>query len=84
VLDFVHRMETKDGATVSLRQAGLTLASISGFGVDGSERRQEPRRASTTKETAFLHRLEAKTALLAGQSANARPFRRATSLWAFG
>ena len=26
VLDFVHRMETKDGATVSLRQAGLRLA----------------------------------------------------------
>jgi DNA primase len=53
VLDFVHRMETKNGATVSLRQAGLTLASICGIGVDGSERRQEPRRASTTKETAF-------------------------------
>jgi DNA primase len=54
VLDFVHRMETRDGATVSLRQAGLTLASICGIGVDGSERRQEPRRARAAKETATL------------------------------
>ena len=30
VLDFVHRMETRDGATVTLRQAGLTLAAIWG------------------------------------------------------
>jgi DNA primase len=37
VLDFVHRMETKDGATVTLRHAGLTLASICGIAVEGSE-----------------------------------------------
>ena len=37
VLEFVHRMETKDGATVSLREAGLTLASICGIAVEGSE-----------------------------------------------
>jgi DNA primase len=53
VLDFVHRMETKDGTTVSLRQAGLTLASICGVSVNGSERPQETRRASTAKETAL-------------------------------
>ncbi len=52
VLDFVHRMETKDGATVSLRQAGMKLAELCGVSVPGSERRQEPRRASTAKETA--------------------------------
>jgi DNA primase len=52
VLDFVHRMETRDGQTVSLRQAALTLASICSIAVPGSERRQEPRTASTAKETA--------------------------------
>jgi hypothetical protein len=51
VLDFVHRMESKDGTTVSLRQAGLTLASICGLSVDGAQRRQEPRRARAAKET---------------------------------
>ena len=30
VLDFVHRMETRDGATVSLRLAAVRLAEISG------------------------------------------------------
>src|SRR5215208_5190203 len=34
VLDFVHRMETRDGATVSLRQAGMRLAEMSGVNVD--------------------------------------------------
>ena len=52
VLEFVHRMETKEGATVSLRLAGLTLASICGISVNGSERRQETRKASTAEETA--------------------------------
>jgi DNA primase len=56
VLDFVHRMETKDGATVSLRQAGLTLASICGIVVDGAERRQETRRARTAEKTAVSSR----------------------------
>src|SRR3954451_16868791 len=28
VLEFVHRMETRDGATVSLRQAAMRLAAI--------------------------------------------------------
>ena len=30
VLDFAHRMETRDGSTVILRQAGLALAAIEG------------------------------------------------------
>ena len=49
VLDFVHRMETKDGATVSLRQAALKLAELSGVNLGDRkavEGRREPRRAS--------------------------------------
>lgn len=57
VLDFVHRMETRDGASVSLRQAAERLAAICGLG-DGDRRAaprpREPRRGSTTKETALL------------------------------
>src|SRR5215218_4274796 len=52
VLDFVHRMETRDGATVSLRQAGLRLAEISGLNLgdgNGVQGRQEPRRAPIAK-----------------------------------
>jgi DNA primase len=50
VLDFVHRMEIRDGATVTLRQAGLTLAAIRGErpGGDGTahQSRQEGRTAA--------------------------------------
>src|SRR5215203_142069 len=57
VLDFVHRMETKDGATVSLRQAGLRLSEIGGVN-PGAEMpvqgRQEPRRTPTAKGTVRL------------------------------
>jgi DNA primase len=63
VLDFVHRMETKDGATVSLRQAGLRLAAICGLNLgdqNGSPRRQEGRRAPTAKGTAIFVVVEAK------------------------
>lgn len=55
VLDFVHKMETRDGATVSLRQAGLRLAEISGLNLGtpmAVSGRPEPRRASSAKETA--------------------------------
>src|SRR5690349_21888953 len=31
LLEFVHRMETKEGAIVTIREAGLTLASICGL-----------------------------------------------------
>src|SRR5215212_3150453 len=50
VLDFVHRMETRDGATVSLRQAGMRLAEMSGVNVDDrkpAQARQEPPRGAT-------------------------------------
>jgi DNA primase len=63
VLEFVHRMETRDGATVSLRQAGLKLAEICGIDLDVARTRQEPRTASTAKETAHFAHLEAKTTL---------------------
>ena len=53
VLDFVHRMETREGETVSLRQAGLHLAEICGLSRDQNRNqgRQEPRRAPTAKKT---------------------------------
>jgi hypothetical protein len=31
VLDFVHRMETRDGTKASLRQVGILLAEICGL-----------------------------------------------------
>ena len=55
LLDFVHRLETRDGATISLRQAGLKLAEISGVDLgdgNGQERRQETRTAPPAKGTA--------------------------------
>src|SRR3954454_9214648 len=43
VLEFVHRMETKDGATVSLREAAVKLAGICGVGLDREGDRWKPR-----------------------------------------
>src|SRR3954452_2562164 len=37
LLSFVHRMETKDGTTVSIREAGLTLAEIAGIELNGAQ-----------------------------------------------
>ena len=74
VLDFVHRMETKDGATVSLRQAGLKLAEICSIGgADGKapETRQERRSASTIKETTLSSSGGQNGA--SGRSSRARP-----------
>jgi hypothetical protein len=55
-LDFVHRMEIRDGATVTLRQAGLTLAAIRGErpGGDGTahQSRQEGRGEAGKGKTA--------------------------------
>src|SRR4051794_17137432 len=48
VLDFVHRMETKDGATVTLPVAAHRLADICGIDLGdrkAAEPRQEGRRA---------------------------------------
>ncbi len=56
VLDFVHRMEAREGAVVSLRQAGLELARICGLArSDGkaAQTRQEPRRAPTAEKRAL-------------------------------
>src|SRR5918912_4069083 len=47
VLEFVHRMETKDGATVSLREAAVKLAGICGIELD-RDRPREGRRAPST------------------------------------
>jgi DNA primase len=53
VLEFVHRLETRDGEAVSLRLAGVRLAEICGIDVNGSaSRRQEPHREATAKKTA--------------------------------
>src|SRR5919199_3117786 len=60
VLEFVHRMETRDGQTVSLREAAVKLAGICGIELDRDsdhgmrrEGRREPSgrgRASTTAD----------------------------------
>src|SRR3954470_7168903 len=42
VLEFVHRMETRDGATVSLRQAAVKLAGICGIALDRDSDRGKP------------------------------------------
>src|SRR5215212_5181527 len=60
VLDFVHRLQTEraDGSTVSLRQAGLTLASICGLELEqkAPHSRQDGRRATMKSETVpFTH-----------------------------
>src|SRR3954471_3543851 len=43
VLEFVHRMETRGGATVSLRQAAMKLADINGIELDRDSDRGKPR-----------------------------------------
>src|ERR687886_3134701 len=43
VLEFVHRMETKDGETVSLREAAVKLAGICGLELDRDGDRGGPR-----------------------------------------
>jgi DNA primase len=53
VLEFVHRMETRDGEVVSLRQAGIKLATICGIALAGAQTRQETRTAPTAKKTAL-------------------------------
>jgi DNA primase len=52
LLGFVHRMEARDGATVSIRQAGLRLAEIAGVVLDGAQARQEGRTGAPAKKTA--------------------------------
>src|SRR4051794_10076556 len=57
VLEFVHRMEARDGATVSLREAAVTLAKLCGIdlgGEDGQKRRQEGRGEPSPKAAASV------------------------------
>src|SRR3954449_9362987 len=42
VLEFVHRMETKDGEIVSLREAAVKLAGICGIELDRDSGRGKP------------------------------------------
>ena len=44
VLDFVHRMETLDGAAVSLWHSALKIAEFSGIDLPGGKAHQTPRR----------------------------------------
>src|SRR4051794_28518872 len=56
VLEFVHRMETRDGQTVTLREAAMKLAGICGIELDRDRDRGRPkeaRRASPTKAKAL-------------------------------
>src|SRR4051812_18947007 len=59
LLELVHRMETKDGATVSIRAAGHKLAAICGIEApaadgrgNGAQTRQEGRTGAPTKRAA--------------------------------
>ena len=81
VLDFVHRMENRDGGSVKLLEAARRLADICGLGSGKpAPGRQEPRRASTAEETAF-HRPVAETGLLHVRNGIERPLRTEPSQW---
>src|SRR5436309_9743938 len=56
VLEFVHRMETKDGEIVSLREAAVKLAGICGLELERDSSRGKPnegRRAPSAKGKAL-------------------------------
>src|SRR4051812_8093923 len=89
LLEFVHRIETRDGSTISIRAAGHKLAAICGIEApaaagqasgqgNGSGTRQEARRAATAKRAAFPLLLRGKTRALGQRSAKATAFRRPT------
>ena len=55
VLEFVHRMENRDGQAVTLRQAGILLADICGIdlgGASGREGVQKPHGGAKKGKTA--------------------------------
>ena len=63
-LEFVHRMEARDGQTVSLREAAVKLASICGIELgrgDGGGRPSGGRRRPSAGETASISSPEAPT-----------------------
>ena len=69
LLEFVHRMETRDGSTVSIRAAGHKLAAICGIEApaadgkgNGAQTRQEGRRAAPAKRAASPLLLRGKNA----------------------
>src|SRR4051812_19610318 len=85
LLDFVHRVETKDGATVSIREAGHKLAAVCGIEApikggpgNGPGARQEGPRVATAKGTVPTPRLVGRTRFLRLLAALARPLRRPT------
>jgi DNA primase len=62
VLEFVHEMENRNGEAVTLRQAGILLAEISGIrlprgnGAEGpKEARTAPKRVEAASNTAPTH-----------------------------
>lgn len=66
VLDFVHRMEARDGAAVTIREAGLRLATICGIEIGGGK-------APTMRQKARGATRGAKTAKESSRRANAVP-----------
>src|SRR3954467_2433879 len=53
VLEFVHRMESRNGEAVTLRRAGILLAEVSGIDLGGTGARQgasKPRDGPATPE----------------------------------
>jgi DNA primase len=47
VLEFVHRMENRNGEAVTLRHAGILLAEVSGIELPGGNGAQRPKEART-------------------------------------
>src|SRR3954449_10375287 len=47
VLEFVHRMENRNGEAVTLRRAGILLAEVSGIELPGGNGAQRPNEART-------------------------------------
>jgi DNA primase len=55
VLDFVHRMETKDGTKASLRQVGLLIADICGIELSATPARKGARKPQDGPPTPRAH-----------------------------
>jgi DNA primase len=79
VLEFVHEMENRNGQGVTLRQAGILLAEVSGIELppgNGAQRPKEARTASRQVETA-KHRRRPLKRVLGARSARRRARARA-------
>src|SRR3954467_13252775 len=87
VLEFVHRMETKDGEIVSLKEAAVKLAGICGIELDQGSGRGKPnegRRAPSGRGKALARQTGGMALSVAQIGRNRPPWtrQRPTSRWA--